>query len=62
MSTLVAVNPDACPSCAHPLWTQSWEQLPLVRHAGYGAAERTARRICAACGYTMVFEIGAVKP
>lgn len=58
---LVLVPADACPSCGAELDTESVDQRPLLRHGGYGAAERTTMRHCR-CGWRMQSERSEVKP
>lgn len=59
---LVALAPERCPSCAADLTSVAWDQLPLLRHAGHGAAERTVRRSCPECGWALTAEVGEVRP
>lgn len=58
---LVVLPDDACPSCGSPLDTETVDQLPLLRHGGHGAAERTAMRHCR-CGWRLEAERREVKP
>lgn len=58
---LVPLPDDACPSCGGELDTETVDQRPLLRHGGYGAAERTSMRHCR-CGWRMQSERSEVKP
>lgn len=60
--TVVALDSDRCPTCGTGLTSAAWEQLPLLRHGGYGAAERTVRRTCPGCGWSLTVERGDVRP
>lgn len=39
-----------------------WDQLPLLRHGGYGAASRTTLRYCGRCPYTAKPDRSEVNP
>lgn len=58
---LVVLPEDACPACGGELDEETVDQRPLLRHGGYGAAERTTMRHCR-CGWRMESERSEVKP
>ncbi len=58
---LVPLDPDFCPNCGQLLDGYQWDELPLLRHAGHGAARRTVIRTCP-CGWRLMTEQGEVKP
>ncbi len=59
--TLATVDPSFCPNCGQLLGGHQWDQLPLLRHAGHGAAQRTVVRSCP-CGWRLTVEHSEVKP
>lgn len=60
--TLVPLDRTRCPDCGEQLRTTTTDQLPLLRHGGYGEAQRTVRRFCHKCGWMLIAEKGAVRP
>ncbi len=52
----------ACPTCDGPVVELAWTQLPLLRHGGYGEAERTVVECCAPCGSRRVRSVAAANP
>ncbi len=59
--TVATLDPDRCPNCGDDLHHLGWEQPALLRHAGYGATERTRIRVCR-CGWWLTVERGEVRP
>lgn len=43
---LVPLDANTCPSCAGPVRTVTVGEMPLFRHAGYGALRQTTSRLC----------------
>lgn len=60
-TALVVIEAKTCPACGGELERLTWDQRPLLRHGGYGAALRTVRDWCR-CGWSLVREISEVKP
>ena len=60
--SLVELSRSTCPDCGGALVNDSWDQLPLIRHGGYGAASRTVLRHCPGCGWRLIVEHGEVRP
>lgn len=58
---LVPLPADICPACGEPLDSETVDQRPLLRHGGYGAAQRTTMRHCR-CGWRLQSERSEVKP
>lgn len=59
---LVCLPRDVCPSCGAPLRSLAWDQLPLLRHGGYGAALRTVLRYCPRCSFSLRPQTAEVRP
>jgi len=64
MQMLPAVRDPACTACAGPVVVMAWTQLSLLRHAGYGEAQRTRleRCITAGCGSVRLVAVDSVDP
>lgn len=60
--SLVALDPDVCPSCGATLSRVSWYQDAILRHGGYGATERRTARVCPSCAWTLPHDVQAVPP
>jgi rRNA maturation protein Nop10 len=60
--TLITIDPDTCPVCGSELGLEQVDQLPLVRHGGYGAARRTITRHCPDCGYSLNHVVTETRP
>lgn len=58
---LVVIPEGECPACGAQLDTESVDQRPLLRHGGYGAAQRTTMRHCR-CGWRLLAEASEVRP
>lgn len=59
----IVPRPAACPTCHHPLVRLPTATQPaLFIHGGYGAAQRTTRDLCTACGWTRTAAIDTVNP
>jgi len=41
MQLLPAIRDPACTACGGSVVIEAWTQLSLLRHAGYGEAQRT---------------------
>lgn len=61
---LPALREAACRVCDGPVVEITWTQLPLVRHAGYGHAERTVLACCvnSVCGSVRCVSVASVNP
>lgn len=64
MRMLPAVRDPACTACAGPVVVVAWTQLSLLRHAGYGEAQRTRIEQCvnAWCGSARLVGVDSVHP
>ncbi len=64
MQLLPAIREPACTACGGPVVTMAWTQLSLLRHAGYGEAERTRLERCVTvgCGTLRRVAVDAVSP
>jgi hypothetical protein len=58
----IATTDGSCPDCGTNLTEHTWEQLPLLRGGGHGAARRTVLRTCPECGWQLIAERGEVRP
>jgi hypothetical protein len=61
---LPVVREPSCTTCDGPVVHVAWTQLPLLRHAGYGEAERTVAQRCVtpSCGSVRQVAVAAVNP
>lgn len=62
---LVFVGTDVCPACSGPIWRNEREEMPLLRHGGYGASRTTVRLFCLAfrdCGWSLDAFVGEHRP
>lgn len=59
---VATLDPLICPDCGDALISFVCDQLPLLRGCGYGEAQRTTRRQCRSCGWSLTAAHGAVKP
>lgn len=62
---LVLVGHVSCPTCGAPVVDDVVaEQLPLLRHGGYGATRVTRRVFCSApaCPWALVTEVSETRP
>ena len=50
-----------CPFCYEDFSTESWTQLPLLRHGGYGEGVETTSRQCR-CATRSIIKVQAVSP
>ena len=64
MQLLPAVRDPACTACAGPVVVVAWTQLSLLRHGGYGEAQRTRVERCATagCGAVRLVGVDSVHP
>ncbi len=64
MQMLPAVRDRVCAACAGPVVVVAWTQLPLLRHAGYGEAQRNRieRCVTAGCGSDRLLGVDAINP
>lgn len=64
MDMVPAVREPACTACAGPVVVVAWTQLPLLRHAGYGEAQRTRIEQCvtAQCGSVRPLGVESISP
>lgn len=64
MQMLPAVRDPACTVCAGPVVVAAWTQLSLLRHAGYGEAQRTHIEQCvtAWCGSVRCVGVESINP
>lgn len=64
MEMVPAAREPVCAACAGPVVVVAWTQLPLLRHAGYGEAQRTRVEQCvtASCGSARLLGVDAVNP
>ena len=64
MRMLPAVRDPACTACAGPVVVVAWTQLSLLRHGGYGEAQRTRSERCvtARCGVVRRIAVDSVDP
>ena len=60
--TLVPLRRDRCPDCHTALGCLIVWQRALLRHAGYGATQRSVVRRCEACGWHLEAERSEVTP
>lgn len=52
----------SCPSCGASIHARTVDQEALVRHAGYGATQRTVTRHCPACPWSTTVEVSDTRP
>ena len=64
MQLLPAIRDPACTTCGGPVVVMAWTQLSLLRHAGYGEAQRTRIEQCvtAWCGSVRLLGVDSVNP
>lgn len=57
-------GPRSCGRCGSGLVVEvpAWVQQPLLRHGGYGAAERFSPLVCLACGRASMRMVETVRP
>lgn len=64
-TALVLVGTDRCPACTGPVAAEHREELPLLRHGGYGASRSTTRLHCqdlTTCGWSLDTAIAEHRP
>ena len=49
---IVPLTPETCPDCGESLRSTRADQLPLLRHGGYGAIS-SSRIVSCPCGYVL---------
>lgn len=54
----------ACHVCGGPVGRRAWVQLPLLRHGGYGEAQRSEIERCqrAGCGASRAVAVTSENP
>jgi len=64
MQMLPALREPACTACAGPVVIVAWTQLCLLRHGGYGEAQRTSSERCITpgCGSVRRVAVDSVDP
>lgn len=60
--TLAATDPFQCPTCNRELDLEVVDQPAIVRHAGYGATQRTITRHCPGCGWSLYHTTTETRP
>lgn len=62
---LVLVGTDTCPACGNEVLSENREEIPLLRHGGYGASRTTTRLHCTDrtnCGWALDSFVGEHRP
>lgn len=59
---LVPLERDVCLDCGAETRTESFGQLPLIRHGGYGACETTTWQVCTSCRWVRVRDVTETRP
>jgi hypothetical protein len=59
---LVPLSVHLCPACGYALDETGMGQLALFFHGGYGATQRSTRRHCHGCGWTLLASVADVNP
>lgn len=64
MQLLPALRDPACTACGGPVVIEAWTQLSLLRHAGYGEAQRTRSERCVTpgCGTLRRVAVDSLSP
>lgn len=60
---LVFVGVEVCPTCGGDILAEHREEMPLLRHGGYGASRTTTRLHCGDhCGWSLDSFVGEHRP
>jgi len=59
---LVPLPRESCPSCGEALESTAAVQAPLLRHGGYGEAQRSTLVYCPSCRWTLDASKTSEKP
>ena len=64
MQLLPAIREPACTACGGSVVVVAWTQLSMLRHAGYGEAQRTRSERCVrpGCGALRRVAVDAISP
>lgn len=60
-AALVVQEAARCPRCGERLHRETITVQPLLRHGGYGAAQRSVRESCR-CGWGLVVDVSEERP